>query len=229
MTLRVEWDKSAMDVATRLLMQMPGNGQRARNSALSTVGFEMKKKFKEAFAAGGAPGWPLAKLHPQTPVIASRPAIVRGKGQYPKYTTQRIPQKKLWGALANLIVYSVDKDAGTLEIGFMVGTFGKKLKKWSTNSGEHSKLVNNTIGEGAVGLAKFLTDGGTYPFQDRKDTEKMRRYLASVGFPLHKGTILKAPPRPIVGPVVIQNQTLITKTFVGKFWANIQRYAGEKK
>ena len=211
-------DASELDGLTRMMAAMPGINQKARNSALGSIGFALKSKAKSA-VKDNAFGWP--QVSALTVATKRFPAIHATSRMSSRDMIQVIltspDTKKTWGALANLLVYSLEKDSGELLFGFMAGTFGKKYVRTKA-TGERVKR-DNYIGNSVVMLAEKLTEG----FQYAITSKAQQRYFAALGFPMEIGKILKIPARPLVGPSFKALRPEIPGLFREKFWASMRR------
>lgn len=207
-----------LDGLTRMAAAMPGINQRARNSALGSVGFALKGKAK-ASVANNSFGWP------QVSTLARATKAFPASSSPDRMSSRDIVQsvlmtrdtKKAWGSLASLLVYSLEKEQGVLLFGFQAGTFGKRYA-YTRSTGERVKK-DNYIGQSVVLLAQKLTDGFEYAITSRDQ----QRYFAALGFAFKLGRVLKIPARPLVGPTFEALRPEIPPLFREKFWASLRR------
>jgi hypothetical protein len=118
------------DLMTKILASMPGQNQRAAESALSSIGYKLKAEAKSA-VANNAFGWPkvstLAAMTRKYPAVhENHPDRVSSAIMSRDSVTGNAANKKLWGSLAGLLVYSLEKTTGILLFGFSAGTYGKR-------------------------------------------------------------------------------------------------------
>jgi hypothetical protein len=190
---------------------------RAANSALSSLGFHLKREAKEAIKRNTL-GWrDLAYssriLQNMDPIAAKMKAKPTNKGT----------RLRAWGALGDLVVYTVDKAQQVMTFGFQTGTFGKKTRRWKRSNGTFgSKRVANVVGENAMTLARKVTDGSSI-----RITPKMQRFLAGLGFGRKVGSVIDVPARPLVGPVFRRNESTMRSRFRRKFNERMAKYLAE--
>ena len=207
-----------LDGLTKMMAAMPGINQKARNSALGSVGFALKGKAK-ASVANNSFGWP------QVSTLARATKAFPASSSPERMTSRDIIQsvlmtrdtKKAWGSLAALLVYSLEKDSGVLLFGFQAGTFGKRYA-YTRSTGERVRR-DNYIGNSVVLLAQKLTDGFEYAITSKDQ----QRYFAALGFPFKMGRVLRIPARPLVGPSFKALRPEIPGLFREKFWASLRR------
>lgn len=210
-------DPQGLDNMTKFFANMPGVYEKARNSALGSIGYALKDKAKAAVGANTF-GWPDVSL-----LATATKKFPANRNPAGRTNTRDIIQtillsrgtRKAWGSLANLLVYSVEKDQGILLFGFQSGTFGKKTVKTSTGSVKR----DNYIGQSVVLLAQKLTDGFSYTITSKAQ----QRYFAALGFPFSLGRTLNIPERPLVGRTFQLMQPEIPSIFREKFWASVRR------
>ena len=211
-------DTSELDGLTKMMASMPGVNQRARNSALGSVGFGLKAKAK-ASVSSNAFGWPqVSSLTQQTKAFpaSSSPNRMSSRDIVQSALLTK-STKKVWGSLAPLLVYSLEKDQGVLFFGFAAGTFGKRYA-YTRSTGERVRR-DNYIGQSVVLLAEKLTNGFEYAITSKDQ----QRYFAALGFPFKIGRVLRIPARPLVGPTFIAFRPEIPALFSEKFWASMRR------
>lgn len=209
-----------LDQLTSFLASMPGMNERATKSSFSSIGFRLKTEAKDALKNNSF-GWPqLSKL---TQLTSKYPAIAEGRTSSALISREAVTgrvSKKLWGSLANLLVYSFEKSSGILLFGFAAGTYGKKTR---VSRGVKIK-VDNVIGQSAVDLAEKLTNGFTYVVGTGPKGDAQRRYFAALGIILPKGKTMNIPARPLVGPVFSRCRPSIPQWFRDKFWERLRAY-----
>ena len=213
-------DFTQLDWLTKLQANMPGVNQRARNSALGSIGFALKAKAKES-VKGNSFGWPqVSTLTQATKAFpaSTAPNRIKSRDIVQTVLTSR-STRKVWGALAGLLVYSLEKSDGILLFGFVSGTFGKRYSH-SRSTGE-KVLRDNYIGQSVVLLAEKLTNGFEYQIR----AKEQQRYFAALGFIFPMGKTLKISARPLVGPTFEAFKPDIPRLFREKFWASLRRNA----
>lgn len=212
-----------LDNFTAFMASMPGNNQRARNSALSSIGYQYKKLAKTTAAKSHEDmGWPL--LSAATHRIKLNPDALRGAKPYPDVTFEdpHTVRRKLWGSLSNLLVYSLEKESGALLVGFKSGTFGMKTRTYTRSDGSrYKKREINFIGGEIVELARRLTEGHEFIV-----TPMMQRYFRALFIYVNVGQTIKIPARPLVGPVWLQMAPQVPQMFADKFWERMRVYSG---
>lgn len=190
---------------------------RAANSALSSLGFHLKREAKEAIKRNTL-GW--RDLAHTTRVLQNIDPIAAKAKAAP---TSKGARRKAWGALGDLVVYTVDKANQVMTFGFQTGTFGKKTRRWTRSDGTvKKKRVANVVGENAMTLAKKVTEGSSI-----RITPKMQRFLAGLGFGRKVGSVIDVPGRPLVGPVFRRNESSLRSRFRQKFDERMAKYLAE--
>jgi hypothetical protein len=225
-------DASGLDELTKFMASMPGKNEKARQSGMGHVGYNLKRVTKESVNKN-AFGWPGVSALTQT----SRAFPSRRYGTREASRNIAMHQSvakmsdRLWGSLTNLAVYSLEA-TGELFFGFQAGAFGKKvgykrIKRDSSGAAmrdskgrvmKENKMVANVIGESVVDLARALTNGFSYVLQ----TMAQQRYFAALGFPFKMGTRFTIPARPLVGPAFVAARPMIPTWFREKFWAKLR-------
>lgn len=192
--------------------------ERAANSALSSIGFHLKREAKEAVARNTL-GW---KNLAYTTRVLQNISPARNKDDRVPPSTEGA-RRKAWGALGDLVVYTVDKARQVMTFGFQTGTFGKKTRRWKRKDGTvKTKRVANVVGERAMVVAKKVTEGHTI-----RVTRKMQRFLASLGFGRKIGSTIDVPGRPLVEPVFRRNEASLRSRFRQKFGERMAKYLAE--
>lgn len=194
--------------------------ERAANSALSSIGFHLKREAKEAIRRNTL-GW--KDLAYTTRVLQNISPARNKKDRVPPNTNGA--RRKAWGALGDLVVYTVDKAQQVMTFGFQTGTFGKKTRRWTRSDGTvKKKRVANVVGENAMKLARKVTDGSSI-----RITPKMQRFLAGLGFGRKVGSVIDVPGRPLVEPVFRRNEASLRSRFREKFGERMAKYLAELK
>jgi hypothetical protein len=214
----VRVDMIGMDDLRRDLGETPALIDRARNSALASIGYTLKRYLRSTVNSNPA-GWPaLAQI---TRRIKTNPPTRGAKGRNPPARS-----RGFWGSLASLPVYTVDKSAGVMVFGFQEGTFG--TRRGRTRSDGTKTRTRNVIGASVVELARVLTEGGPRLGINRVGgddaSQRMRRYFAAMGVPLQHGHQIRLKPRPLIGPHYERFRARVPEMFREKFWASMQRY-----
>lgn len=186
--------------------------ERARNSALSSCGYFLKLKAKEA-VKNNTLGWKPTSYVTQV-AKANRP---NNLDPHPPIKRVTYRPTKAWGQIGSLVVYEVDKNAGFLDFGFKAGRYGNKTIR--TRGGER-KTVNELF-EGIVEIAKTLTEGARF-----RVTPKMSVYLRAIGFRINTWDWINIPARALVGPLFLRFQQELFQLFADKYYANVERYSG---
>lgn len=221
---RAELLQPGLDNLTAFMASMPGNNVRARNSALSSIGYQFKMRAKETVKLRyDSLGWP--KLSTATPLIRVNPDVALGNKPYPeiKSGTGETFGRKLWGSLANLLVYSLEKESGVLLMGFQSGTYGMKTVTYTRSDGSsYKRKIKNVISGGIVEIARRLTEGYEFVVE-----QQMQRYFFALGIRTRIGQTIKLPPRPLVSKVWLQMAPQVPQMFADKFWERMRIYSGE--
>lgn len=190
---------------------------RAAASALSSEGFRLKNKLRQAIRDGGPEGHKWAVLNPHTGIL-SKSAGFGGfktavknfrkvwKGQ--KGSKKRVNEywqnkqstrQKPFLKLAQGIRYELDQDQMGVVIGFV-----------NANANFISIMKKHAAG------------------YDTRVSPRMRKMAFALGFPLKKNTsVLKTPARPLIKPVFEEQKAATMENLDKKFFANIRRYMRE--
>lgn len=194
------------------------NGIRARNSALSSTGFEFKRRAKEN-AKNNVFNWP--DLSAATHRIRLNPDVFKGNfgNPYPDVTFEsgevNKAKSKPWQSHVNFMIYEVDKKQGFVDVGFKAGRFGTKRGKY-----DKSKRVANIIGDPIVEIANRLTNGHQFLV-----TPQMQRYFRAIFIYVRVGQTISIPKRPIVVPTFERwGPDNILRFFAEKYEAAMIRY-----
>lgn len=251
--MKVNVDASKLDNLTKFFAEMPGRNERARNSAMSTIGYNLKQHAKAAIKANSY-GWPdvsnlsrISQIHPAVAKTDNRRASSASAAYDNAWRQMQGFTRKAWGAMANILVYVSDKGSGNLLFGFEAGTYGKRLAYKTAPLGPDGKPVNgswgqnqasaenpngvkvfvpNVISQNAVDIAKKLTEGFKYIVGTGTKGDAQRRYFAALGFIFPRGKQLEIKARPIVGPTFETNKNNIPVWFRNKFWERLRKYCG---
>lgn len=247
--LRVDFKE--LDALTQFMSGMPGVNQKARNSAMGSIGWALKDKAKKATnSPNGLPEWPqITKLSKFTKVVKAqkkpRPYTSFSREESWQFQEEALsgatfknPTGKgslilrLWGQLASILVYTVDEETGELFFGFRAGTFGKKLAYTNAPTGTNGQWgKNNQPGRATkvfvpnkIGeqVVRIAKDL-TEGFTHTIRSAAQQRYYAALGFPFTIGTTISSPARPLVGPVFKMLQPDIPALYREKFWASVRR------
>lgn len=249
-------DTSELQALTAFMSALPGINMKARNSAMKSIGFNLKNQAKKLTAnPNGLPSWPqITNLAKMTKIVKAEKTPRGTPKKYGPFSRQASDAFQAfslngatfksegsksdiilrpWGSLANLLVYTLDEEAGKLFFGFKAGIYGKRVAwvnapqgangQWGTNNqpGTVTKMkIDNYISDRIVNICKQLTEGYTYSIR----TTQEQRYYAALGFPMPMGYVIVTPPRPLVGPVFQSFRNDIVKLFQDKFWEAMRRY-----
>lgn len=233
----------SVDFVTSVFASMPGFNQRASNSSLSSIGYKLKLQAKDAVKANSF-GWP--DITNLTAITKKFPAMeadqrtwwmgLKKNSNLNSATYENAWRQingftsKTWGSLSGLLVYSLEKETGGLMFGFKAGVFGKRYGYFRQGAGVNGHWgggargkvrVENVIGDTAVGLAEKLTTG----FSHTITSTAQQRYYAALGFIFRKGTTIKCPARPLVGPTFLVARPKIPAWFRDKFWERMRIYS----
>lgn len=223
--MKVTVDTTQMGNLTKFFAEMPGKNERARKSAMSTIGYNLKKAAQDGVRTNSF-GWPqisnLSRMTRKYPATRNVSARTSSYFMARDNVTGGVV-KKLWGSLSALLVYSLEP-AGDLLFGFSAGTYG--TKKGYTRSDGTAVRVANVIGENVVTIAKKLTEGFRYVVGQGGKGDAQRRYFAALGFIFRPGTALNIPARPLVGPTYESKKADIPVWFREKFWERLKKYCG---
>ncbi len=206
--MKVDLRVENLNAVTKAVMRLPGVFQRARKSALGSLGWRIRGELRDFIESGGE-GWP--ERHPLTLMYRKKRGV-----QHRWIKRRKAPPHPLqW--LGKFSRYLLDKEGTILQI-----DFGKSRK------GQPGQ-VDRTLSS----IAIRAEEGETI-----RVTPAMRRFLATTRrkrpkrqipgetyFPLRKSTKnLKIPPRPIFSPVWRKIKPKIVPYFEAKLWANIEAY-----
>lgn len=195
-----------------MLKAFPQYAERAAASALKSEGFRIRDMIKTAIRSGGPDGDKWEKLNPHTGIISMgkkktiknyKMGWTGNKGskrrvrQYKDVmlSTKTAPLSKLAGAVR----YKYDSGDQTVSIGFLqsAGISSGLLKL----AGMHAKGFKTNI------------------------TQRMRKMLFALGFPVKKSTTyLESPARPVIDPIYRHEQANIMRNIESKFIASILKY-----
>lgn len=204
-----------IDEATRLAAALPGRFNRARASAMKSMGWWIRGELRNHVEYGGS-GWPA--LHPMSMKFRKKRNTGGGRGTWDIAWANRRRGRHhtpiFW--LGKFARYQVDPDGEVLTLGF-----GR---------------TSDVIGErrDPIARAAMRAEQG----QTIRVTEKMRRFFGATRrkrpkkqipgktyFPLRRETrILKVPPRPIIRPVRKKIEPRVPAYFTKKFWSAFERY-----
>ena len=223
--MKVGFEQAGLESLRATITGMTALNKRATLSALSTVGFNLKKAAKDHIKNNSL-GWPqVSKLS-----VLTQKYRAAGKTDNSRVSSAIISRqavtggvtRKIWGSLAGLLVYSVEKTTGGMVFGFASGTYG--TKKGYTRSSGQSVRVANVIGQSAVDIAEKLTNGFSYVVGTGPKGDAQRRYFAALGIIVPRNTIMDIPARPLVGPTFLFSKGDIPIWFQTKFWERLKLY-----
>jgi len=205
--LDVQLKTENLSEAVRAVLDLPGLFRRARNSALRSLGYEVKAELQtqaRLATKGGYLDW--APLHPRTPIIARARRSSgglswartrwRGGARAGQVVQRKGTRTEVFSRLVGGIRYQVDDEDGLVTIGFV--NPGARVERWLRM---HAQGYETRV------------------------TPRKRRFLFAIGFPLKKETtVLRAPARPWVSKVYEHMRSQIHPRFEGQFWKALNRY-----
>ncbi|MGE4520639.1 MAG: hypothetical protein AB7E04_14150 [Desulfobacteraceae bacterium] len=211
--LFVDSDSVSIENVDDLLEAFPKHGQRAVESAMKSEGHRLRNIMKQILSSDSGVGyvdWP--RLNPHTGVLNQAKnswvqmykKVWEGEKGSKKRVSRHVGTKlsKKQHPLLRFkggLRYSFDSGSGTLSVGFV---------------NPSSKFF---------ALIKKQSKGYSTPV-----TDKMRKRMFALGFPLKKETTeLVTPARPLIDPVFAAEEETIMKNIEAKFWSNLSRYMGE--
>ncbi len=206
-----------LDAWAELMARFPRFANRAIQSSLRYEGGRLQKIIKSSIIQGGAPGQPWPPLQPHTlAILAARRRQARWAAQKSKsrmINGVRVYSKVRASTVAKYRGHT-ERDPGGV----------KPLRKLAgaTRYYYDDSIKTVTIGfldQRNRGLGKMQAAGFTKTVDRR-----MGKLLAAFGFPVKTGTVLRTPPRPIVGPIFDQERGNIIRNVQVNAVNNIYRY-----
>jgi len=203
--LQIDAKTEGLSETTRMLMGLPGIFQRARRSALSSVGWWVSQELRNHIEYGGS-GW--QKLHP----LPLRLRKFRSAPATPLFF------------LGRFVRYLIDKDATVAEIGLgksRKGEPGQTDEPWLTGTirrHEEGARIPVTRKTRLVWLSTKIK-GGKWKKQSRSGAVTGGYFVLKP-----ETTRLTIPKRPVFGPVFRKIQGDAVKRFETQFLSAIDRY-----
>ena len=202
-----------------LMARFPQYSKRAITSAMKSEGSRMQKRIKALIMAGGReldPAW--QQLNPHTKTLNK----MRGKDGLSRsvqnYKKSRKGVKK--GEAAKRIYWN-HRDPGSRN---PLSRFAGATRYAYFDEGESGQVLVGFMRHNMIAEARKQAAGYKTPV-----TPRMRKMAFAMGFPLNKATTeLITPPRPIIGPVFLQEKETILRNVKEKTMRNIYRYCTGK-
>lgn len=206
-----------LDKVTKAVMDLPGKFNKAKKSAMGSVGFYVMSELRNHIEYGGLSSW--ESLHDLT-----RKYWKKKRGGASGQWVQRMnPPQSPMAWLGKFARYRVSKSADTVQIDFGKGKRGKQPGRLDPQ---------------LSAVARRMDQGERIPVTDRMRKKMAATYFRAVArgqepvigvnfFPLKKSTTsINIPARPIFGPVFKKIQPKAGSLFEKKFWDS---YHGVKK
>jgi len=205
--LDVQLKTEGLNEAVRAVVDLPGLFHRARNSALRSLGYQVKSELQtqaRTATKGGYLDW--APLHPRTPIIARAKRSTgglswartrwRGGAKTDQVVQRQGTRTEVFSRLVGGIRYQVDDEDGLVAIGFI--NPAARVERW----------------------LRMHAEG-----YETKVTPRKRRFLFAIGFPLKRETtVLKVRARPWVSKVYEHMRYQVYSRFEDKFLKALERY-----
>jgi len=206
--MKVDLRVENLNAITKAMIRMPGVFQRARKSALGSLGWHLRGELRDYIERGGE-GWP--ERHPLTLMFRKKRGI-----QHKWIKRRKAPPHPLeW--LGKFARYLIDSDGTTLQVDFGKSRRGQPGQMDPTLSAIARRAEEGETIHVTPAMRRFLAT-------TRRKRPK-RQIPGETYFPLRKSTkVLKIPPRPIFDPVWRKVRSKIGPWFEAKFWANVEAY-----
>jgi hypothetical protein len=213
--LDVQVKTEGLSETTRAVLGLPGVFDRARASALKSLGYAVRQDLKQEGRALEP------KLNPHTGVLAVTHDTAKRHGRNVRWGKKRIKGTNTW-------------QTGTSR---SRGRDGGVAQKRSTRQNPFARFVNmiryTVDTEDNLVEIGVLKPKPIYYTWFRRNVEgfgtpvtpRMRKFLFATGFPIRKETTsLRTPARPWIGKVGESWREKATPYFEQKFWLAVNRY-----
>lgn len=203
--LQIDAKTEGLNETTKMLMELPGIFQRARRSALSSVGWWVSQELRNQIEYGGS-GW--QKLHPLTLRLRK---------------FRSAPASPLF-FLGRFVRYLIDKEATVAEIGLgksRKGEPGQTGEPWlmgALRRHEEGATIPVTKRTRMAWLSTKIK-GGKWKKQGRSGAVTGGYFVLKP-----ETTHITIPRRPVIGPVFRKIQGDAVKRFEAQFLAALERY-----
>ena len=195
--------EKGMNETLQHLYKLPGVFARARRSALSSVGYSVKKDVEDYIASGGQGTWPA--LHPMTIQFK------KTKGKKPL----------IW--LKRFVRYVINKEGTAVEVKLdtrhgISNIFGSVDKRILPIFLRHEYGEKRTVTEA---MRRFIAASSKSRAAEKYKRPQMGRHY----FAIKKSTKqLEIPKREISGPVLRMIEGKVYRRFSDKFYQALDRY-----